>query len=147
MNIPKGLLTQSISPQDVLIFTNNNLNSPDAHLHICIAAVGEEIKFVVSGSDGSKVKGRIAARGLPVYTAVDVPDKSTLPASPFNRPSCIDCNHVFSYTKKEFEERFGGNYSIAEKKLPDSYFQQIVSGICMSPLVEQELIDYLNGSV
>jgi hypothetical protein len=33
-----------------------------------------------------------------------------------------------------------------ENRVIQSVYEEIISGVCMSDLVEQELIDYLNGT-
>lgn len=145
MEIPKKLIIDSISPKDILVFSNPDISSPDPHLYICVATIEVDIKFVISASKKEKVFRRNAVRGFADETVVYIPSKDMDSDSTMDSESWIDCNNVFSYSREEFETKFGHSFKVLHTQMHQKYFEQIINAVCMSTNVEGEVIDHLNG--
>lgn len=144
MDLGLDFLVSSISPKDVIIFVNPELTSSEPHMFICIGRMNHFFQFVIISTQEEKIKKRVAVLGQKPETIVSLYPSDD---SPVKRNSFIDCNQVKSYDKSQLIKMLANNFRRIENRVIQSIFEEIISGVCMSDLVEQELIDYLNGKI
>ena len=143
MDLGLDFLISSIAPKDVIIFVNPELTSSEPHMFICIGRMNHNFQFVIISTQEDKIKKRVAVQGQKSETIISIYPSEN---SPVNRNSFIDCNQVKNYNKDQLIKMHNKDFRRIENRVIQSVYEEIISGVCMSDLVEQELIDYLNGT-
>jgi hypothetical protein len=137
------LFAEAVTDKDVLLFRNSKeVEAP--HFYICIRKTDNDVLFMVmSTTQRDRLFRHLANNGLDAHTVVTIQPFDEHPDSPMNKRCWINCNDVYSYTVDEIALLHKNRNITAIGKLPQEYFEQIVNGICLSPLVTEEIKEEL----
>lgn len=140
-----NLFAGTVSVQDVLLFRNSK-EVATPHFYICIRKTNNDVLFLVmSTTQQERLLRYIARNKIDISTIVAIKSKDEDANSPMRKTCWINCNDVYQYTVDEISDLYKSGNIQAIGKLPHQYYQLIVNGICLSPMVDEEIKELLNG--
>jgi hypothetical protein len=146
MSSLSALFIDSISSKDVFYFSGQKISTQEPHYYICFKKPSDGVILLcITTTQKDKVVSRIRAIRAPSETIVRLPPTSEDPQSPFPRECYVNCNSIFTYSLDEFKQMYEDGKIQVKECIPQQYYEQIVSGICLSSVVEKHIINELNS--
>jgi hypothetical protein len=142
MKVPTDVFLSSISDKKVYYFSSNHINTDTPHHFICLKRSDDDILIMsCCTSQFDTVSKYIETRSLPTETLVWISPKDN--SNPFTKDTYVNCNSSFTYTVDEFREMYNSESINYSGEISDNHYQQIISGIHNSPLIDEETKDML----
>lgn len=146
VKVPTSNFSDSIKEKKIYYFSSTYLNTNIPHYFICIKRNDNDILFLTCcTSKFDTVRKFIETRNLPNESLVFISPKNE--NNPFDVDTYINCNYVYTYTVEDFENMYELNSINYTGELTDGQYQQILTGIHSSPLVEVETKEEIPISV
>jgi len=132
------LLRLTLRQGTVYYMPDRGLSSPEPHYFIVVNRnpVGENLLLMaVTTSQVERAERRIERPQMPEETLVHVsPEEYT----EFTKPSCVNCNQLFTRTVAEFQAQKRSGNVVDKLDLPAPVLERILKGILASPQVSDE---------
>lgn len=141
MKIPITLFLSNISQRKVYYFKSNRLNTDIPHYFVCLTVgIDGIVLLVCCTSQFEKRRKFIETRNLPYSTLVWIkPDKE----NGLKMDSYVDCNGYFDYSLEELGQLYEADELEYKGELSEAVFDQILTGLRESPLIEESVKDKL----
>lgn len=127
----------TISIGSLHYFSYDGLNTTEPHYFLCVAKEEGRICFMlVVTSQVERQMEYFESRALPFESLVPV-NPST--ENQLTKESCINCRRVHEVPESKLNELNATGGIRPKGRLEENYFQQVVTGMLMSPLIERDL--------
>lgn len=144
MKIPIESFISSIKEQKIYYFSSDKINVDNPHYFICIKKTEQDILILTCcTSQFETIRRFVETRSLPYETLVWIKPNVEDDDNPFNVDTYVNCNFVFEYTIEEFRNMYNSNSISFSGEISMYYYSQIVNGLNLSPLIEEEIKDFL----
>ena len=139
MKVPTDTFIDAIGNRKVYYFSSTRLESDIPHYYVVVNKTdGDLLVLSVCTSQFDTVKRFVETRSLPTESLVYIkPDTS----NPFEKETFVNCNKCFTYTIDEFRSMYDANAIDYSGELSEGHYEQILTGIHSSPLIEEEIKD------
>ena len=127
---------QVLKEKSILCFSLNYQGNPDPHYYVLLDKGSEILLFSVCTSKLDTILNFVKKRNLDYDTIVFIESE---PNNPFSKNTYINCNSPVSIPFNEFKKMFEEGRVKYKDQLDDEHFDQIISGILKSRLVERRI--------
>jgi len=140
------LLLQGLAEKKVYYFASQSINSAEPHYWIVVkVSENQIIHFACCTSQFKKRKLFIESRNLPQETLVYIQANDDVP---FTKDTYVDCNaRLHALPVSDFIKKYESQDLTLKGEVKDSHFQQIITGIHASPLVEEDFKSTLKKEI
>lgn len=143
MEIPAIAFSSTIEEKNIYLFSSDKLNTSVPHHFICLKKLaGDVVILSCCSSKYETAYNFIKLKKIPETTLVTIPAKTE--GTEFTKHTYVNCNEYFELSISALEKMFLAGKIKATGALPNLYYEQIISGIKESPLIDQELKDELS---
>lgn len=141
MKLPTELFLSTIKSRQVYFFSNEQIKTPIPHYFICICIISEgNIFFVCCTSQFEKRKNFIEKRNLPSTTLVWLkPDTK----NGLKKDSYVDCNSYYPIPRSKIRNLYENDNIEYSGEISEDHYIQILKGLIASPLIEENLKEYI----
>lgn len=138
VKVPTDIFIESIDNKKIYYFSSNQLNTKIPHHFICVKRNNNDVLFMsCCTSQFETIRKFVETRSLPLATLVYISPKDT--SNPFDKDTYVNCNDIQTYTIDEFRSMYESNAINYSGEISDNYYEQIITGIHSSPLIEEEI--------
>lgn len=139
VKLPTQTFLDSVEEKKIYYFSSSYLNTDVPHHFICVKKNDDDIIFLsCCTSQFETVSRYVETRSLPNETLVYLSPDNT--ENPFDRDTYVNCNdELKTYTLEDFENMYDNDSISYTGEISDSQYQQILTGIHYSPLIEEEV--------
>jgi len=142
LKFPVNLFLQGIQEKKVYYFSNKNINTYTPHYYICLKRTDDDLLILsCCTSQFETVKRFIELSDLPFETLVWIKPKDG--ENPFIKDRYVNCNQYFSYSIDQFKQMYEQDNISFSGEISDVHFEQIIIGIKISPLIDEDIKDLL----
>jgi len=129
-------------PSQILYFPCKELRTDIPHYFICICRdPNGNIILSCCTSQFTTVSRLIDKGKFPKETLVLIPKSD--PKNDFAQDTYINCNEYFRFTVQELWVLYKMGRLTIRSELPKHSMEEILTGLSLSPMIEQEIIDNL----
>jgi hypothetical protein len=142
MKIPSELFIRAIQERKVYYFTSEKISSEEPHHFICLKKTDEDILIMSCCTSQYPTMIRLLEKNnLPNETIVWVSPADE--ENPFTKNTYVNCNEYFTYTIDEFKNLYESDKVKFTGEISEIHYEQILIGIQMSPLIDDETKELL----
>jgi len=139
----ESLMRLTLRGGSVYYLQHHSLTSPEPHYFVILNLDPQGDKFLVVLVASSKVeKVKRINKNLPATTLVEIEPSEY---NEFNKPSIINCNHYFRFSRQELLQKLQQNIAHEKSPVPTDLLKKLRAGIVASPLVEAEIKDMVQS--
>lgn len=134
------LFRLSISERKIFKFRTKKIQSNTPHFFIHIKMVEDSTLIMMCCTSQLDTISRFIEKNkLNLQTIVNIP-----PNPPFTKDTFVNCNGVIKFTLDEIKEMHGKELLTISGEISIFIYNQIIRGLLLSPLIENELKDTLS---
>lgn len=140
IRLPIATFLNTIEERNVYYFSSNKIDTAIPHNYICLKRTDNDLLILsCCTSKFDTVKRFIEIRDLPFETLVWIKSDNDI----FDKETYVNCNQYFTFTVEQFAEMYKNEVLEYKGKISDNYFEQIINGLIMSPLIDEETKEIL----
>lgn len=140
LKLPIATFLNAIEEKNVYYFSSKRINTNIPHNYICLKRTDSDLLILsCCTSKFDTVKRFIEIRNLPFETLVWIKPDNDI----FDRETYINCNQYFTFTVEQFAEMYKNEVLEYKGKISDNHFEQIINGLIISPLIDEETKELL----
>lgn len=141
MKIPSNLFINSVEGKKVYFFDRTTTIGVADHRHICITKTADKILyFACTTSQEDTINRFIEKQKIPASTVVYIKKDGSI----FKKDTFINCNSIFEISEEDFKNEYDNNRIDFMGEISDNHYDQVLTGIMESPLVECEIKDIVS---
>ena len=139
MKFPTDTFIEAIQNKKVYYFSSTKINSDVPHHYIVVSKTDSNLLVLsICTSQFETIQRLIESRDLPNETLVYIKPNED---NPFDENTYVNCNECFTYTIDEFRSMYDSDSIQYTGEISDAHYEQILTGIHASPLIEEEVKD------
>jgi hypothetical protein len=145
IRIPE-LFADGVAEQQIYYFATAEVENP--HFYICIKRTDGNILYMsICTSQFETIRKFVETRHLPFETLVFIKPNTADENNPFSKETFVNCNNVFTFTIDELTEKYINGEISYKGQLEDIYYEQLLLGIHASPLVDEEVKEFIPNTL